>query len=253
MKSFLALAQLKFQELIREKIFIIAIVLSLVLVLFSLLLGTLTIEERTRVIVNFGLAGVEIALVVCSIFLGAFSFAKDVEKQTCLLILARPVSRTKYLVGQIGGLTLVNLSFLLIIYFVLEVLTGQAYHFSSWFPILLSLAMKCLFLTTFSLAVSLVLKPYAVAMLAFAVYLGGHWLSEVHFFAKQSQNPVMMTLASIFDFIFPHFYRFNWKSFEFLAQGVPSPLLQWMSVHMFLWTAFYLILGVILFRRKQIV
>lgn len=253
MNTILALSLLKFKELIREKIFIVAIVLSLSLVLFSLLLGTLTIEEQTRIIVNFGLSGVELALVVSSIFLGSFSFAKDVERQTCLLILARPVSRSTYFIGQVGGLTLVNLSFIFIIYFVLHLLTGQNYPLSTWFPILLSLTMKCLFLTTFSLALSLILKPYAVSMLSFAVYLGGHWLSEVKFFAKKLENEMMIFLGKIFDYIFPHFYQFNWKSYEYLAEGVPAAHVQWMFIHMLLWTIFYLILGVIIFRRKQIV
>lgn len=253
MNSVLALAHLKFQELIREKIFIIAIVLSLALVLFSLMLGSLTIEEQTRIIVNFGLAGVEIALVICAIFLGAFSFSKDVEKQTCLLILARPVSRSVYFIGQVAGLALVSLSFLLIIYVVLELLTGQIYSFWAWAPILLSLAMKCIFLTSFSLAVSLILKPYAVTMLAFGVYLGGHWLNQVQFFAQRTENEFLAMMAGIFEKIFPHFYRFNWKSFEFLSQGVPMAHIQWMMGHMICWIAVYLVLGIILFRRKQIV
>lgn len=227
--------------------------MSLALVLFSLLLGTLTIEEQTRIIINFGLSGVELALVVSSIFLGSFSFAKDVERQTCLLILARPVSRSTYFVGQVGGLTLVNLSFIFIIYIVLHLLTSQNYSALAWLPILLSLTMKCLFLTTFSLALSLILKPYAVAMMSFAVYLGGHWLSEVKFFAKRSENEMMMILGKVFDYIFPHFYQFNWKSFEFLAEGVPAVHVRWMFIHMTLWTFFYLLLGVIIFRRKQIV
>ena len=86
MKSAMILAKITFQELIREKFFIVAVFASIMLLAVSLLLGSLTFAEQQRIIVDFGFAAIELSCLGIVLFSGAFIITKEIEKQTCYFI-----------------------------------------------------------------------------------------------------------------------------------------------------------------------
>lgn len=103
MKS-LVIAKTTFRELLREKIFHIFIIIAFLFFGLSFLLGSLSFDEQKRILLHLGFAGINLALVGISCGLGSFSISREIERQTCLLILARPLSRTTFYLGKWLGI-----------------------------------------------------------------------------------------------------------------------------------------------------
>lgn len=253
LQQIFTIAGLKYRELLRERLFIVTVAVAVGLIGLSLILGTLTFDEAQRILADFGLASVEICLVFCSIFLGSFLFAKDIERQTCLVILSRPITRTSYFVGQFLGLASVIFTFAFSLTTVIALLMSESFLLQNWLGVFASLLLKSFFLIVFSLTISLWLKPYLTIVLGFTVYFCGHWLQELNFFAQKTADPVFNFAKDIITYIVPSFYRYNFKSYEFLKNGIPAEAILWMWTHGLLWILIYVVVGIALFRRKQIV
>src|SRR4051812_6925954 len=101
------IAKNTFREIIRDRILYGLHIFAILLIGFSLVLGELSFAEQTRISINFGLAGIHLSAITLSIFIGSSLVAKEIEKQTILTLLARPVSRLQFLVGKYLGLIMV--------------------------------------------------------------------------------------------------------------------------------------------------
>src|SRR6476646_6837548 len=106
MKSLWVVAHNTFRETVRDKILYN-------LVFFALLL--------------IGLSVINLVGVIIAIFVGIGLVSKEIERRTIYTILARPITRTQFLLGKYGGLgcvMVVNLAIMVIMFFLTIVLTG---------------------------------------------------------------------------------------------------------------------------------
>lgn len=92
-----------FREIIRNKFLYIILFFAFLFILFSLALGKLTIGEGEKVIVDFGLAMIEIFGIFGIIFIGSQLLFKEVEGKTIFLILSKPIRRHEFILGKFFG------------------------------------------------------------------------------------------------------------------------------------------------------
>lgn len=102
----LAVAAVTLRELLRRKVQMNLLVFGTLLVVSSYAMSLLTLGFMRRILADFGLSAMELTGTLLAIFLGATVVAGDVEKRVVYPILAKPVSRTQYVVGRWLGLSL---------------------------------------------------------------------------------------------------------------------------------------------------
>jgi len=95
-----------FKEAIRDKILYNLLIFALILIGGSILLATLTIGEQSKIIIDFGLASINLFGVLIAIFLGIGLVSKEIEKRTLYTVLTKPIGRTEFLIGKYTGLLL---------------------------------------------------------------------------------------------------------------------------------------------------
>lgn len=95
------LARTTLREMLRERVFMVAVLIAIVLLALSFLLGALSFAEQRKILADFGFLAVQISGLGVSLFAGAYLLAKEIEKQTCLLILSRPVTRSQFILGKL--------------------------------------------------------------------------------------------------------------------------------------------------------
>ncbi|MBK7960485.1 MAG: ABC transporter permease [Bdellovibrionales bacterium] len=241
-----------YREWMREKFFWVAVALSFLLLSLSTVLGQLTFAEEQKILMDFGLSALEISLLFVASFSGAYVVSKEVDKQTCLLLLSRPISRTHFLLGKwIGLIELLLLLFAtcsLVLWFLLD-----SQETSWFFLIAVSVFLKALVILSFTLMTSFFVRPIISLIFGVSIYLVGHWLSDLSYFAQKSHSQVYVFLADALGYIIPQFYRFNWKSYYFLEKGIDLVVYRSMGVHYLSWVLIYLFVADFLFRRKDIV
>lgn len=253
MRVVYSIALLKFQELVREKIFYVAIAIAVGLLGMSAVFGTLTFDEHKRILGDFGLAGIEWALLMMAMFIGSYSLPREFERQTCLIVLSRPVSRFDFLLGVFFGVSGVLTVLGVGLFVLLQMMLNLDLSYFASFAVLLSLLLKAYIVTAICLLLSLVVRPVLGAAAGLTVYLLGHWVEDMNNLAARVKNTELLQFSAAMDFITPNFYRFNWKAYFFLKEGIAGTSVLWMIVHSVVWIVLLLTLAAFAFRRKQIV
>ena len=255
MDKVLTLGKTTLREMIHERVFLVVVVIAVFLFGLSFLLGALSFDEQKKILTDFGFLGIQIATLGVSLFSGAFLISREIEKQTCLLILSRPVSRDQFMMGKLSGVLALNLMLVVILGGVLAALLGlsQTLQWISFLEICLSLWIESAVILCLVIGASMVVRPVLALSLGLAVFLLGQWIPDLMFFAERSKEPVFIQSVRVFQWVIPNLYRMNWKSLYFLEKGIPGSDILWMLGHMLGWFIVYTLMTNILFRRKDIV
>lgn len=253
MKQILTIALTTFREYLRERIVWICGFISILLFAFSGLLGALSFSEKIRILLHFGLLAIHLGGLAIVVLVGANVLNREMERQTCLLVLARPLSRAQFLIGKTLGIFLLLNLIGIILSGVLFILLGAHFPIVHLFQILYGIMVEQSVLLSLAFMASIFLRPSIAILLTGGAFLIGNWIQEFGFFARKVKNEFFIFLSTIVDYIFPNFYQMNWRSIYFAENGVHIEKLLWVTLHGFSWTFFFLSVAVILFRRKDLV
>jgi ABC-type transport system involved in multi-copper enzyme maturation permease subunit len=253
MKKVFVIAKTTLQEMLRERLFIIVVFIAAILLGLSILLGALSFSEQQRILANLGYTAIEVASVGIALFSGAFLISKEIEKQTLLLVLARPITRDQFLMGKVSGIIALNTMLVLVLGFILFFLLSGHVNFANHATILLSLWFESMIALSVVIFFSVVVRPVLSLLMSFGILMVGEWIPDLQFFAEKSKDAVFLNAVKVVSWITPNLYRFNWKSYYFLEQGVDGQDIIWMTAHSLGWILIVFVFACIIFRRKDIV
>lgn len=252
-----ALSVTTLREMLREKVFFVVIFLAAALLALSFLLGALSFAEQQKIMTDFGFFAIQIALLGVALFSGSYLIAKEIEKQTCLLILSRPVTRGQFILGKLFGVAALNTLLMgalgLLLCFLLGLWKSSGVMWWAFFEIIMSLWLESLVVLCLVVAMSMVVRPVLALGGGMIVFLLGHWLGDLAFFAQKSQQEVFISSVRVLHWVTPNFYKMNWKSAYFLDAGIPMQNFIWMLAHMTGWIVLLMLVAIYFFRRKDIV
>lgn len=253
MKSVWLIALTTFRELIREKLFIIIVFISCLFILLSLALGNLSIFEYQRILADLGLGTMELSTLGLALFSGSYILNKEFEKQTCLILLAKPLSRAQFLLGKFIGLSFLMILNLSILTVVLNFLFLNLEYFGNSLLIAINILMKCEVILALVLFLSVAIRPIISLLFGLSFYLYGHWINNAEFFLKQMKDQNLNQYYKILELISPQFFRMNWKSFYYMKDPVPTAEFSFMIGYFMIWISLFMVLAILKFRKKDIV
>jgi len=253
MKKVFVIAKTTLQEMVRERLFIVVVFIAIGLLALSILLGALSFSEQQRILANLGFTAIEVASVGISLFSGAFLIAKEVEKQTLLLVLARPISRDQFLMGKVSGIIALNTMLIVVLGLILFALLGGAVSFLNLSVILFSIWFEAFITLSLVIFFSVVVRPILALLMSFGIIMLGEWIPDLQFFAEKSKDSFFIGAMKAVNWLTPNLYRFNWKSYYFLEQGFDGQDVIWMTSHSLGWSLIIFVFACIIFRRKDIV
>lgn len=252
MRILWTLAANTFREMIREKMVLVILGLAAFLLALSILLGELTFDEAERLLADVGFAAIELAAVALALFAGSTLLAREIERQTCLLVLAKPVSRQIFMLGKGLGLSMLLLCLVAGLTFLLALLLGRWDSLGAIGLVGLSIFLKSLILLGWTLFAGVWIRPVLSVLFGVSLYLLGHWLTDLAFFAKDAEKDWDAAVAFL-RWVTPNFDRFNWKSHYFIMNPPPMHDIVGALLHTLAWLILLLGLGGWSFRRRDIV
>lgn len=89
-----------FREIVRNRFLYMIVFFAFVFIIFSVALGKLTLGDDNKIIVDFGLAMIEIFGLVGVLFVGSQLLFREIEGKTIFLILSKPIDRYEFLLGK---------------------------------------------------------------------------------------------------------------------------------------------------------
>ncbi len=213
MKSILVVARNTFRETVRDKILYNLVFFALLLIGASVLLGTLTIGEQAKIVSDIGLAAINLVGVIIAIFVGIGLVTKEIERRTVYTILARPITRTQFILGKYCGLgcvMAVNLAIMVGMFLATIWLSGNPIHGSLFQSIQLML-VETLLVTALAMFFSTFSSSTLSAIMTIGFYVIGHLTTDLKGIAEKSQSPMTDIIMSGLYYLCPNLEWLNIK------------------------------------------
>lgn len=109
----LTIALNAYRESMRARILLGLAGVAFAVSLYSLVVGSFTLEQAPRVVSDLGAASISFFGVAVAIVIGATSLHRELEQKTIFPILARPIGRGEYIVGKFLGTLLTIVVFIM--------------------------------------------------------------------------------------------------------------------------------------------
>jgi ABC-type transport system involved in multi-copper enzyme maturation permease subunit len=178
------IAFVTFREVLRRKVQVSLVVFGSFLILASFLVSQLTLGHQHRILADLGLSAMSLIGCLLAVFVGATLVAGDLERRVLYPVIAKPVSRTEYLLGRYAGLALLLIVNLAVMGGVLAlVLVVEAGSFGPVDRPLVSaigmLGVQFLVVGAVAILFSSVTSSTLAAILGLSVVVAGHLTNEM--------------------------------------------------------------------------
>ena len=212
MKAIFIIASNTFREFIRDHILYGILVVSTLLLILSLILAQLSYTEQTRITLDLGLAGLELSVIILSIFLGSTIIFREVEKQTVFTLLIRPITRGQFLMGKFFGLfSIIIIAIIVLSLILLGILYMMRWEFhTNFFVVIYGFFLESAVLISITISLGVMVRPTLTVPMSIGVLLIGKWTSTLAYFL--SKDEFFQVLANMLPYVLPNFEKWDWKS-----------------------------------------
>lgn len=249
----------------RDRVFQGILVLG-ILFLFIPSAASLSMRQVTELSITLALSLISFILLLLSVFLGATSIWKDMERRYSYSVLSLPISRSSYLLGRFFGLAL----FLLLCAALLTIIAMLVVKFASgiypsdrpvqWTYLLLAVlfgSLKYILLVAVAILLSTVSSSFFLPMFGtICIFLAGGITQQVYDYtqnAAQEQlvSPMLKPLVTFAYYLLPNFSGFDLKINAIYGLAPNGQGLLLTVLYFFAYTAILLGISILLFNRKE--
>ncbi len=268
MKPIFPVAVITFKEGIRNRAVYGIIILSLLMLTANFLICEIIMREVGKVAVDIALSTVSFSGLLLVLFVGINLMAKDLDKKTIYMVLARPISRTHYIVGKfLGMVALIIVSnviqgcFAAASVFMLNSMYPAYFQRFSWMMFILALVFIVLSLTLLSalsfLFASITSTSFITLVLTVVSYLIGNSLSDVKALVEAPKaagidpSPVTIKVVQTAYYIFPNLSFFDIKIQAAHGLMLSFPFICWTTLYGLVYTAIIITLTCAIFAKRE--
>ena len=246
-------AKATFLEAVRDRVLLVSAAFAVGMMLFSRVLGWLSLEDTLKMVQDFSLSGLQILALLLAMLVGAQSLAREVERRTIYTVLSRDCTRTEFVLGKFAGLVAVTW----------VVLLAAAALMCGWFLVCggavgeaiaaatLGILSEAMVLMSVALFLGALANPSIASVGVLAFYLAGHATEALRELTQGDR-------AQGFNGIFEVLYRVvpNLENVNFINHTTSGRPIDWSqlglgAVTMLVWTCVFLAGATVLFRRRQ--
>lgn len=204
-----------FREVIRDRVLYLVGLFALFLVACVRLLPEVAAATENKIILDVGLSAMSLLGLVIAVFVGTGLVNKEIEKRTVLVLIAKPISRTEFIVGKHLGLSAV-LAVLIIamtaIYLSVLSFSRVSYPTVSILTAALYLFLQLSLITAVAIAFGVFTSSLLATLLTFAVYLMGNFTRDLVTLGNLSKNPTIQSLTQALYLVLPDLARLDLKN-----------------------------------------
>ncbi|MEO0123803.1 MAG: ABC transporter permease subunit [candidate division WOR-3 bacterium] len=253
MHRILAIAENTFKESLRQRIMLLLIIFSILLIVISLFLEPFALGESPKLLRDFGMAVASLFGILVVIIIGSTLIHKDIEKRTIYTVIAKPVKRSEIILGKFLGLFLLIAilegAMALIHQFVIFIYEGK-FDIS----ILINLPFSLIEIAVL-LGILLLFSSFSSATLTSIMgvifYVIGHASPDLKLFADTVKIPGLKYLAYGFYYILPNLENFNLRLELVHKLPIFTDQVLFSICYGLIYTIFLLYLSVLIFEQRE--
>jgi Cu-processing system permease protein len=248
-----ALVRMAFYEFARDRIVWMGFFVAVLLFAFSLVLGNLSFNEKQRILAHIGWAAIQLSTMVMCMIISSNWLHKEMDRQTCLLVLARPVTRAQFLLGKYIPILVLAFGLQFVLALGLWTLLEFSFSFQNMMLVLYGTYLEVALAFSVSFFMATFMRPTLSFFMGFGIFLMSHWAQEIEFFGRKFKIGLYENLARLVKWFTPNLFQFNWRTVYFLENGVSMNQVLWVTLHATGWLLFLVLTSILIFRRKDLV
>ncbi len=245
-----------FLEIMRDRILYVVGVFGLIMVMAITLLPEVAASTEDKLIVDTGLAAINLLSLFVAVFVGTGLINKEIEKKTVLVLIAKPVSRTEFILGKHFGLSLVMavlIGALTVLMLGLLSLGNIPYPLGLMLLATLFIFLEMVLLIAAAMMFGVITSTVLSTLMTLAMFAVGHATRNILAFDKIADSENFRRIAEGLFLILPDLERLNLKNAvanDFVALPSGGSLLENMAYGL-IYTALLLSATVTIFERRQ--
>ena len=242
-----------FRESLRDKILYNLLLFAGMLIGLSVFLADLSITEHHKIIADMGLAAINFTGVIIAIFVGISLVNKEIDRRTVYTIMARPISRTSFILGKYAGLALtlfVNVVIMLAVF----IITLWLYHVPVGLAIFQAVGLifvELLVVTAIALFFSTFSSSTLSAILTLGIYVIGHLTADLKSSAGKSESEAARAIMNGLYYLCPNLEALNIKGQAAVGIPVGPDYLVLASLYGFTYAAVLVTGACLVFQRRD--
>jgi ABC-type transport system involved in multi-copper enzyme maturation permease subunit len=240
------------REAVRDKLLYNLVVFALLLIVSTILLSRLTLGDFHRLVLDVGLAAINLFGVVIVIFVGVGLVNREIERKTIYVVLSKTIPRWQFLLGKYLGLACTVAANVVVMAMGLVLVLGLL-DISARGELITALIAICLelwVLTAVALLCSTVTTTTLSAMCTLTVYVVGHSIGQLTTFGDKL-DPIGRTMVTGVAYLLPDLERFNLKGLVIEPQPMSALDVLWLIAYGLTYIGFLLMLATALFQRRD--
>ena len=245
-----------FLEVVRDRILYVIGVFAIVMLMAIGLLPEVAAGTEDKLILDTGLAAINILSLFVVVFVGTGLINKEIEKKTVLVLIAKPVSRLEFILGKHLGLSLVMALLISALTFVMLVLLSFGsvpYELDLMLLAVLFMFLEMVLLIAAAMMFGVITSTVLATLMTLAIFAVGHETRNILALDKIAESENFRRVAEGLFLVLPDLERLNLKNE--IANGFVAPpsggSLVENAVYGLIYTALLLTVTVTVFERRQ--
>ncbi len=268
MNSIWPIAIISFREGIRNRALYGISLFALLLLGANFLVSGMIPREVGKVAVDMALSTISLTGLLLVLFIGINLLAKDMDKRTIYMVLARPISRQQYIIGKFLGMVILIIITVCFLgcFAVLSLLTLKTtYHgyFDrfAWQPVFIAIGMEMLMLILLTglsfLFASFSSTSFITLILTMISYIIGQSLTNVKALVENPSaagitvSPLTVKMVRLLYYIFPNLSLFDLKLQAAHSLPVSASYIFWTCCYGIIYTVLSITIAGLIFQKKE--
>ena len=242
-----------FREIVRNKFLYMIIFFAFVFILLSITLGTLSMWDDNKIIVDFWMSMIEVFWIVWVLFVWSQLLFKEIEWKTIFLILSKPIRRYEFILGKFIWFSLAILIIVLfqtILYLLVllfkEIDITKTIIFSIVFTFLkleLLLALVFFFSSFMSNIITI--------LVSILFYLSGHSFWILLDLVNRTKNDFLIYATKMLQLVFPPYEALNIKNYIWAIEEFSYKFFLYNGAYSIVYLIIILYFTIIIFNKKK--
>jgi ABC-type transport system involved in multi-copper enzyme maturation permease subunit len=254
-RSITAIAVNTFRESFRDRILLGALVISVFFILFSLFVGSISLDQDTKIIQDTGLTVIFLLQIFVAIFVGASLIFKEVERKTFFILIPKPLKRSEIIIGKWIGLLMTTMAvsgLTAVVYFGILFIRGAslALAWGLLLAIVLGLVETAVVILI-SILFSSLTSPILASLYTTSLFFIGHSSDVIYSVIEQHKESFWRFVYYFFYYLFPNLEKFNIRN-DVIYQILPSAKdVILILLYAAAYSVFVYALAVMVFKRRE--
>lgn len=255
-----AIAWYTCKEFLRKKIVYVVLFIAFLLLLSTIVAGSLALSEQGKIVQDMGFGVIEICGLIMTLFFGSHLLANEISQGTIFLLLSKNIRRSNIIVGKYIGFAII----LILLWLLLSAafVWVMALYNQPWQELyvyaLLGILVSRLVTLALVLFFSTFVSPFVSLFASIIVYLLWHMMSFVVYYVTVLKtdifSPLFGQFVKVIYYILPNYTALGVKEFLDVPSILPTVRMQfgWSVLMSLLYIVLLLTLGALIFRKKEL-